>query len=414
MKKIGKINVMALCAVTLLCSMVVGSNAQVNNEEFKAGNRIKENEVRISDFEEADIQVYKPDDEYPYEKYEYPITPQKTPEIWREFTDHQQMLDACEIPEDILKSMTTQQLLLTCLDYPLVGDAMFYDSEISGFNSVKSRNNGMTELFERSDFSAELVALYQDYAASVTNASTKSNIIADSTAEDQIFCLTRMTRYALEEGDLRACDAVAIYNCCAEISSQIVDTTLEYRDFFGVCQKAEAMAAASGGSVAIGDKTYNYTIVTVKTPKGSSVEGWNIEGYLNAKELTRYMKYMSANYPRATLVSLPTISYNCHSYAWYQANEQNQVWINDPAKYMTDGSYKYVGSIAAVLPNPIGVVPGNKAFYKNPTGNGTETHSAIVYSSSEYISKWGAGYLVRHVPVYCPYWDADAEIRIYS
>lgn len=144
------------------------------------------------------------------------------------------------------------------------------------------------------------------------------------------------------------------------------------------------------------------------------MENCNIDGYLNAKQLTRYMKYMQENFPRAILVSLPTLNYNCHSYAWYQANEQNNVWMPDPSKYMTDGSYKYVGSIAATLPNPTGVVPGNKVFYKNPTANKKGTHSAIVYSSSEYISKWGDGYLARHTPVYCPYWDADTEIRIYS
>lgn len=53
MKKTCKLNAIVLCLSTLLGSMVLGSNALMN----------KENEVGISDFEEADVQVYKPDGE---------------------------------------------------------------------------------------------------------------------------------------------------------------------------------------------------------------------------------------------------------------------------------------------------------------------------------------------------------------
>ncbi len=407
MKKIDKLNAIVLCLSTLLGSMVFGSNALMN----------KENEVRVSDFGKEDIQVYKPDEEYPYERYEYPITPQKTPEIWKEFTDHQQMLDACEIPEEILKSMTTQQLLLTCLDYPLAGDAMFYDSEISGFNCVKLRHNGMTELFERPDFSTELAALYNDYSVKISEVDNRSySLFSDyESNEDDVYCLTLMTRFAISESVLREDDVVSIYNYCSEISYCLDDTSIEHDDFLGVCQSVTASDSYDGYDT-VKEKKHYYNYVTVKTPKGSSVQGKKYVSDLNAKALTDRMKYMNEHYPNATLVRLPTIYYNCHSYAWHMQTEDNHVWIDDPTKYMTDGSYKYVGSIAAVLPNPTGVVPGNKAFYKNPTfnGKGKGNHSAIVYSSSEYISKWGMGYLVRHVPVYCPYWDGDTEIRIYS
>ena len=99
------------------------------------------------------------------DKYEYPITPQKTPEIWRSFSTHQEMLEACEIPKDTLEAMSTKSLLLACLEYPLAGDALCYDNVYAGFESVMNNSNALTELFSRSDFSDALASLFETTTA---------------------------------------------------------------------------------------------------------------------------------------------------------------------------------------------------------------------------------------------------------
>lgn len=99
------------------------------------------------------------------DKYEYPITPQKTPEIWKSFGTHQEMLEACEIPKDTLEAMSTKSLLLACLEYPLAGDALCYDNVYAGFESVMNNSNALTELFSRADFSDALASLFETTTA---------------------------------------------------------------------------------------------------------------------------------------------------------------------------------------------------------------------------------------------------------
>jgi len=90
--------------------------------------------------------------------YDYPIKPGT--DGWRAFTSHDEMLEACQIPEDILKNMSTKALVKTVLEYPLLGDIHAYNSIQQGFEAVASRFNGLSELLNRKDAGTELLAIY--------------------------------------------------------------------------------------------------------------------------------------------------------------------------------------------------------------------------------------------------------------
>lgn len=64
------------------------------------------------------------------------------------------------LSEEQINSMTTAELLVTCLDYPLFGDIFFYDDITSGFNAVVERYNGLQALLKRSDVGDVLVDFY--------------------------------------------------------------------------------------------------------------------------------------------------------------------------------------------------------------------------------------------------------------
>ena len=85
------------------------------------------------------------------DSYKFPITPTKTPEKWKEFQTHQEMLDACQIPDEILKNMTTEGLIETCLSYPMMGDMMLSNSTYQGFIRQVETFNGLKELLNRED-----------------------------------------------------------------------------------------------------------------------------------------------------------------------------------------------------------------------------------------------------------------------
>ncbi len=111
----------------------------------------------------------------------------------------------------------------------------------------------------------------------------------------------------------------------------------------------------------------------------------------------------------------PTTYYNCHSYAWYSQDfDDNDLWIDNPLRFYDDGRYccsetPQVGDIICYF-TQLGTDP-------NPYTD-TNIHSGIVtevYSSTssgladnvEIKSKWGAGGLYLHAGDDCPYTNAD-------
>ena len=61
-----------------------------------------------------------------FEPYDYPIRPGS--DEWNNISTNSEMIAACAIPEDILHEMSTDALLATILDYPLVDCIMKLDT----------------------------------------------------------------------------------------------------------------------------------------------------------------------------------------------------------------------------------------------------------------------------------------------
>lgn len=70
------------------------------------------------------------------------------------------------LPEHLLANMSTEGLLITCLDYPLFGDILFYDTYLMGFDVIVRNYNGLHELLSREDIGAVVLDYYKkvDYA----------------------------------------------------------------------------------------------------------------------------------------------------------------------------------------------------------------------------------------------------------
>lgn len=81
--------------------------------------------------------------------WDYPIKPGT--EAWTTLSTHKEMLEACQIPEAVLKIVSTEELIELCLAYPLLGDIFAYNGIQEGINKVSARFNGLQELFKRKD-----------------------------------------------------------------------------------------------------------------------------------------------------------------------------------------------------------------------------------------------------------------------
>lgn len=84
--------------------------------------------------------------------------------------------------------------------------------------------------------------------------------------------------------------------------------------------------------------------VLVQTPMGSPVpDTWSTTESHTSADVQYWLSYVGSTYPRATILSNPTTTYNCHGYAWYMREGGSPVWMggytNPTNIYVQDESY---------------------------------------------------------------------------
>ena len=93
------------------------------------------------------------------EPYAFKIT-QKSPE-WAKISTGAEMVSVCQIPDSIIKSLTTSALAQTCLNYPLFFQHTALNDERKAIKEMINEFNGLRELSLREDGLKELIKLYK-------------------------------------------------------------------------------------------------------------------------------------------------------------------------------------------------------------------------------------------------------------
>lgn len=91
--------------------------------------------------------------------YIYPIRPGS--DEWKELSSLNEKVEVCQIPDSVLNSISTEGLLETLLNYPLITDYSFFNRMQSGFNRFKNENIGFTELYTKNDIFNVIVNRYE-------------------------------------------------------------------------------------------------------------------------------------------------------------------------------------------------------------------------------------------------------------
>jgi hypothetical protein len=103
--------------------------------------------------------------------YDYPIVP-GTAE-WAALETHAEMVAAVQVPDDVLKKMTTEELVVAVLENPLAPSIFAYYTHGSGYDSgyriLCDDLNCFRELDSRADASEELAKVINDLRSSVEN-----------------------------------------------------------------------------------------------------------------------------------------------------------------------------------------------------------------------------------------------------
>lgn len=108
-------------------------------------------------------------------KYVSKINPYDTPEVWRAFDSVVDMRAASQVPADIIKTVSTDELVLYCMNYNLDADFFAYNTPVMALNRMREDFNGLDELFNRSDAPASLIKLYK--LCDFSDPSRRSNLL---------------------------------------------------------------------------------------------------------------------------------------------------------------------------------------------------------------------------------------------
>lgn len=203
---------------------------------------------------------------------------------WASLDSSKEMVAACYIPQEYIESATTEALLETVLDYPLLIDIFAYDTSNLGIEMASTYLLGLPELLSRSD-ALEVIGSY-------------------------------MEAYPGDSSDIK------YQYCKALVHYLLPEPLVEMRTI-----------------------TYG-TVYTPKGTSVSVMRfnSWNdYSTYRNIvvqeSDVQEQENVYKSTYTDATWIGGYTYKYNCHAYAWCPNEYSSGFWLEDPYPFTADGSY---------------------------------------------------------------------------
>lgn len=294
--------------------------------------------------------------------YEYPITPES--EEWLEMSSHSERVNACQVPDSLLKNMSTSALIETISNYPLLVDVLLFDKADDAYQTLYNGLNVVRELEARPNAAEELETFI------ITNEEVQNDYIRN-TALEVILLSANFTASNTRNKDI--------------LSSSQIDFTDAYALYPELSPNFQSITAAMEARAA-----------TPKTPSGNPI---TVTWYYNrTPELTtdQINHIEEAVYMTYGLYAArqPTVKYNCHSYAWHDQSSSNKYWINFPDDYLED----------PLVDRTYNPTVGDRIVYQeNSTGD--YLHSGIYIQTGNALwvaSKWGNWGLYYHAVDNCP------------
>ncbi len=349
----------------------------------------------------ASYDAIKNNAEYVYEEKSYQ---------WKCMASHDEMVAAYQIPDDEIKKMSTKMLLSAYLNYPLLGNMFAYNSNEFGFKMLREECSALNELLSRDDAGEIILSKYQ--ATKLYNSISANDVSFKEFIEPCALEILAAQPEIINNMDNNTFVALnnCIYKKCSEkpddvycatkypyydTLNEISETNPENDNF----EKASKLMKANSTKAFLASASDYDWSKTVKTPKGSSVAVGVLKSgkEFSTQEKTQNKNYIAANFPAATYISESTKKYNCHSYAWYSQSTSNGYWMENPSKYMSDGSYKKGGYKV-----------GNIAYYGSNANHSGVVSSVKVGLAGCYIkSKWGVYGVYNHFYNYGPYGSSN-------
>lgn len=335
-------------------------------------------------------------------KKTFPIT--SGSKEWNLFKTHEEMLNACTIPQNILDELSTKDLVDLVLNYPLLSDFYYYDTYEQGLYYLVSNFNGLRELINRKNAIDIIIDKYQaleipEYNSKKLTLEQEKNSTFRDVAQIEILETILVNNYffnTYNDNQITKIKNITFEKFCKKKNNSLF---LGRENFI---YRASKEVDSNLGEEHI-ERAMNNTVKSalyVTTPNGTkvSVSTSFYNGQQWAESLDNETKQ---NYPDATLLRGSDNRYNCHSYAWYKQATGNLYWMLDPTPYVNDGSYIKVAKKENRAAN-------NRIRWVNYALKNPLIHSGYLVSINSngtytIYSKWGQGPLMSHKAKYSPY-----------
>jgi hypothetical protein len=106
--------------------------------------------------------------------YKFPI--KQGSKEWERVKSINKRIELLQIPDTILKKISTEDLLETSLQFPYLTDILFADNFKRGFEVLTEEFNGFRELLKRQDLTNVLLNKYRNISSEITSIKFQSAI----------------------------------------------------------------------------------------------------------------------------------------------------------------------------------------------------------------------------------------------
>lgn len=307
-------------------------------------------------------------------------------EEWKSCLNTLERMEMLQIPSDFANSISTEQIVDLCLEYPYILETWFSKDYQEAFNKLVSSNNAFQELFNRDDAIEKLliadnnIISLQDSFPQLINREKGRLFLKTFTLN----MLLNHEKILNKLNDSQERSLISSFNKKAEMSLQ-PDGLFSGRNripiivFLNKKSPSEAILSESGllqmrsNLEYIPDTIYTPFMSLVPDAKKFIGEDYFTSGndWIMAQETLGDLYHLE-------LVGPPSLRYNGHGYAWANSYE---TWIEDSGAsiYWLDGSFVEVSQDEATV---VYYVDGH--------------HSAKKINSTQYRSKLDDGWLVNH------------------
>lgn len=319
---------------------------------------------------------------------------------WTALRSLDERFDACSVPDDLLRRMTTDALVGSAVNYPLNYLILFNDPESAVemifensplHRELASRQDAPTELaelFSESDYGFDIKTDLDDRRLSYTDEMFLEYLIssdriagrADAAAKD-------LLRDAVSEKAMQRLSEPDRYSIASVEPLMAIDRAADL-----MLLEVEEGSKISTNAIPTGN-------TTIKTPLGKTlVANHNTEW--TADELINITNESIMNYPNAIVRGAATNLYNSHSYVWYNSSIDNNIWLY---AYALNGTFMMQLEQYWTRDAYVPCSESNAVIAYNDATNEEKTLSSIILPNGKYLSKWGSGPLMEHDKTDSPY-----------